>query len=190
MNETIKILNENNISYNISDNKIYITDNFLNLYSKDLNGILDVSMIDNLLELYCEYNDLTKIICNEKLEKLNCSYNRISDIIYHEKLIELRCYCNPLNNFKVSEHLFNNCDVYSSILIYKYKYYYFYNKNRTMIIDITEENGSLIFKFKNTFNDDKIFKTYKNYILDCSNKMYENTSKGLIYQMFKNKIKL
>jgi hypothetical protein len=60
MKNTIKILDDNSVKYKITDDKIYLNDEILVLSDKKLEGVLDVSMIENLIILLCDENSLKK----------------------------------------------------------------------------------------------------------------------------------
>jgi hypothetical protein len=106
MKNTINILDKSNISYRIKDDKIYLDNITLNLYSKNIEGCLDLSMIDNLEKLYCRDNELTEIVCNDNLKELYCLDNELTEMVCNDIYIYNNKYYH--NNKEIKDTIIKN----------------------------------------------------------------------------------
>lgn len=105
MKDTIELLDKYKIIYIIIDDKIYLKDETLNLSYKNIKGIVDVSMIQNLNKFSCDNNQITEIICNEKLKELYCYDNLLQEITCNEELKYIYCHNNFLTKIVCKKDL-------------------------------------------------------------------------------------
>ena len=68
-------------------------------------NILDVTKFKNLKLLRCEFNELTSLQLNEKLEKLYCGHNQLTSLQLNENLKILDCDNNQLTSLHLNENL-------------------------------------------------------------------------------------
>lgn len=90
----------------IKEGKIWV--NFIQLYNEKWNSF---EIIENLKELYCEYNQLTSLHSMPNLEVLNCGNNKLTSLPFMPNLIRLYCQNNQLTSLPfISKLVVLNCE--------------------------------------------------------------------------------